>query len=59
MEEAAFVSIVLDPRVEEEDLMAHILTDFGVTRADLPIPAHVRRRALTAALQRFLRELIP
>ena len=30
-----------------------------MTRADLPIPAQVRRRALTAALQGFLRELIP
>jgi type II secretory pathway predicted ATPase ExeA len=59
MAEAAFVSVVLDPRVAEDDLIAHILMDFGVTRADLPIPAQVRRRALTAALQGFLRELIP
>ena len=59
MAEAAFVSVVLDPRVAEDDLIAHILVDFGVTRADLPIPAQVRRRALTAALQGFLRELIP
>ena len=59
MQEAAFVSVILDPRLAEDDLMAHILTDFGVTKADLPIPAHVRRRALTAALQGFLRELIP
>jgi type II secretory pathway predicted ATPase ExeA len=59
MAEAAFVSVVLDPRVTEDDLIAHILVDFGVTRADLPIPAQVRRRALTAALQGFLGELIP
>ena len=59
MAEAAFVSVVLDPRVAEDDLIAHILMDFGVARADLPIPAQVRRRALTAALQGFLRELIP
>ncbi len=59
MDEAAFVSVVLDPRVAGDDLVAHILTDFGVTRADSPIPAHARTRALSAALQRFLRELIP
>jgi general secretion pathway protein A len=59
MGDAAFVSVVLDPRLTEDDLIAHVLTDFGVTRADLPIPAQVRRRALTAALQGFLRELIP
>ena len=59
MQGAAFVSVVLDPRVAEDDLIAHVLVDFGVARADRPIPAPVRRRALTAALQGFLRELIP
>jgi type II secretory pathway predicted ATPase ExeA/cell division septation protein DedD len=57
--EAAFVSMVLDPRVAGDDLVAHILTDFGITRANSPIPVHARRQALSAALQRFLRELIP
>ncbi|HEY6361430.1 MAG TPA: AAA family ATPase [Vicinamibacterales bacterium] len=57
--EAAFVSMVLDPRVAGDDLVAHVLTDFGITRANGPIPMHARRQALSAALQRFLRELIP
>ena len=51
--------MVLDPRVAGDDLVAHILTDFGITRANSPIPMHARRQALSAALQRFLRELIP
>ena len=53
------MSMVLDPRVAGDDLIAHILTDFGITRANSPIPMHARRQALSAALQRFLRELIP
>jgi general secretion pathway protein A len=55
IEEAAFVSVVLDPRASVETLLAHILCDFGVVRENVP----AGREQLAAALQRFLRTLIP
>jgi general secretion pathway protein A len=57
------VSIVLDPCLTVDDLLIHVLTDFGVIREGqetrspgLRTPA---RHQLVTALQRFLMSLIP
>ncbi len=62
---AAYVSVVLDPRVTVEDLLRHVLADFGVfvgaRRPEPPGPGSgdVTRHQLMRALQRFLATLVP
>jgi general secretion pathway protein A len=51
------VSIVLDPRVTVEDLLRHVLADFGVFVA--PHSQSPSRHQLMRALQRFLATLVP
>lgn len=54
---AACVSAVLDPRVTIEDLLRHVLADFGVyVSPQGPAPT---RHQLMRALQRFLATLVP
>ena len=56
------VSVILDPRVSFEDLLRHVLADFGVPDTVLrPAPrgAQATRHQLMRALQRFLASLIP
>ena len=56
-----FVSLILDPCVTAEELLAQVLTDFGVLDRDLaprrtaPAPLH----QLIVVLQRFLTSLAP
>jgi general secretion pathway protein A len=61
----AYVSVVLDPRVTVEDLLRHVLADFGVfvpsqrpgsLGHDGAVPS---RHQLMRALQRFLATLVP
>ena len=57
------VSIVLDPRVTVNDLLLHVLTDFGVIDARRPhgsaAAGKPTRHQLMRALQQFLASLIP
>jgi type II secretory pathway predicted ATPase ExeA len=53
VDDAAFVSLALDPSLSAEAMLAHILSDFGVIREQIPSG----RPQLSAALQRFLRSL--
>jgi type II secretory pathway predicted ATPase ExeA len=61
----AYVSVVLDPRVTVEDLLRHVLADFGVfvpSRRPGPLGQGVdepSRHQLMRALQRFLATLVP
>lgn len=62
LEPPVSVSIVLDPRVTFDDLLLHMLTDFGVIAARRT--AHAggatpTRHQLVRALQQFLASLIP
>ena len=62
-ESRTFLSVILDPGLEVEDLLRQVLTDFGiVSDGDLPavgpIP-EVTRHQFVTALQRFLASLIP
>lgn len=57
LDAAACVSVVLDPRVTSEDLLRHMLADFGVMVA-LSGPPPTRHQ-LMRALQRFLASLAP
>lgn len=56
-----YVSVVLDPCLTVEELLWHVLTDFGVVAADLQLGNGRRRmpvrHRLVAALQRFLASL--
>jgi general secretion pathway protein A len=61
----AFVSVVLDPRVTVEDLLRHVLADFGVSVSSGrpgslgPAAESPSRHQLMRALQRFLATLVP
>jgi general secretion pathway protein A len=57
-----FVSLILDPQVTAEELLAQVLSDFGVLDRDtrsprriVPAPLH----QLIVVLQRFLTSLVP
>ena len=57
----ACVSVVLDPRVTVEDLLLHVLADFGAISSprQLAAPGAPTRHQLMRALQQFLASLIP
>ena len=57
LDSAACVSVVLDPRVTSEDLLRHMLADFGVIVSSHGPPPS--RHQLMRALQRFLASLAP
>lgn len=63
LETPVCVSIVLDPRVTVNDLLLHVLTDFGVIDARRPhgggAAGKPTRHQLMRALQQFLASLIP
>jgi general secretion pathway protein A len=53
-----FLSVIHDPLLERDDLLKHVLEDFGVISADESRIA-TSRHQLIDALQRFLRSLAP
>jgi general secretion pathway protein A len=61
-EARTFLSVVLDPRLNVDDLLRQVLADFGLMGgADRPRPGpapEVTRHQLVSALQRFLASLI-
>jgi general secretion pathway protein A len=61
LEPGVCASIVLDPRVTIDDLLLHILTDFGVISSPRQLAAAgaPTRHQLMRALQHFLASLIP
>ena len=61
LEPGACASIVLDPRVTLDDLLLHVLTDFGVISSGQQIALNgaPTRDQLVRALQHFLASLIP
>lgn len=61
LERRTFLSVVLDPRLAVEELLRHVLADYGVLPPEsIGTPAPVAtRHALVAALQQFLRTLVP
>jgi len=57
-----FVSLILDPCVTAEELLAHVLSDFGVLDRDTRSPRRVAPaplHQLIVVLQRFLTSLVP
>jgi general secretion pathway protein A len=61
LEPGACASIVLDPRITIEDLLLHVLTDFGVINSprQVAVAGTPTRHQLMRALQHFLASLIP
>jgi general secretion pathway protein A len=61
LEAGACASIVLDPRITIEDLLLHVLADFGVINApgQIAVAGAPTRHQLMRALQHFLASLIP
>ena len=61
LEPGACASIVLDPRITIEDLLLHVLADFGVINApgQIALAGTPTRHQLMRALQHFLASLIP
>jgi general secretion pathway protein A len=61
LEAGACASIVLDPRITIEDLLLHVLADFGVINApgQIAVAGTPTRHQLMRALQHFLASLIP
>jgi len=61
LEAGACASIVLDPRITIEDLLLHVLADFGVITApgQIALAGTPTRHQLMRALQHFLASLIP
>jgi general secretion pathway protein A len=61
LEAGACASIVLDPRITIEDLLLHVLADFGVINAQgqIALAGTPTRHQLMRALQHFLASLIP
>ena len=61
LERRTFLSVVLDPRLAVDELLRHVLADYGVLPPEsMGTPAPVAtRHALVAALQQFLRTLVP
>jgi general secretion pathway protein A len=62
-ESRTFLSVILDPGLEVEDLLRQVLTDFGIM-SGLDAPAsgplsEVTRHQFVKALQQFLASLIP
>jgi general secretion pathway protein A len=62
-ESRTFLSVILDPGLEVEDLLRQVLTDFGIM-SGLDAPAtgplsEVTRHQFVKTLQRFLASLIP
>ena len=66
LESRTFLSVILDPGLEVEDLLRQVLTDFGIigsvdsveTSAPGPMP-EVTRHQFVSTLQQFLASLIP
>ena len=65
-ESRTFLSVILDPGLEVEDLLRQVLTDFGIIDsvggADAPDPgpmSEVTRHQFVSTLQQFLASLIP
>jgi general secretion pathway protein A len=61
LEPGACASIILDPRITIEDLLLHVLADFGVINASgqIALAGSPTRHQLMRALQHFLASLIP
>ena len=61
LEPGVCASIVLDPRVTIEDLLLHVLTDFGVISSprQVAVAGAPTRHQLMRALQHFVASLIP
>jgi type II secretory pathway predicted ATPase ExeA len=61
LEPGACASIVLDPRITIEDLLLHVLTDFGVISSprQVAVAGAPTRHQLMRALQHFLASLVP
>lgn len=62
-ESRTFLSVILDPGLEVEDLLRQVLTDFGII-GGVDAPAHgpmseVTRHQYVSTLQQFLASLIP
>ena len=62
-ESRTFLSVILDPGLEVEDLLRRVLTDFGIISGiDAPAAgpiSEVTRHQFVSTLQRFLASLIP
>lgn len=62
-ESRTFLSVILDPGLEVEDLLRKVLTDFGIMSGiDAPAAgpiSEVTRHQFVSTLQRFLASLIP
>ena len=60
---SAFVSLVLDPCLAAEEILEHVLTDFGVMNEEVGsfgrLAPQVPRHQMLILLQRFLASLIP
>jgi type II secretory pathway predicted ATPase ExeA len=61
LEPGACASIILDPRITIEDLLLHVLADFGVINSpgQIALAGAPTRHQLMRALQHFLASLIP
>jgi general secretion pathway protein A len=59
LERKTFVSVVNDPLLNRDDLLKHILQDFGVISRDRTRLAPTSRHDLIHALQEFLASLAP
>jgi general secretion pathway protein A len=59
LERKTFVSVINDPMLERDDLLKHILQDFGIISKDRTRLASTTRHELIHALQEFLASLAP
>jgi general secretion pathway protein A len=59
LERKTFMSVVNDPMLDRDDLLKHILQDFGVISKDRTRLTPTSRHDLTHALQEFLASLAP
>jgi general secretion pathway protein A len=59
LERKTFVSVINDPMLDRDDLLKHILQDFGVISKDRTRLAPTSRHDLIHALQEFLASLAP
>src|SRR5580693_8636603 len=59
LERKTFLSIINDPLLERDDLLKHLLQDFGVISKDRSRLTKTSRHELIQALQAFLISLVP
>src|SRR5229473_523282 len=59
LERKTFVSVIDDPLLERDDLLKHLLQDFGVISKDRSRLTNASRHELIQTLQAFLTSLVP